>query len=157
MCNEELVNSPISQLEKEVNNVVSEIQVCEQALSEKEVEYLQVRSSKLGRIYLLPKTHNGLTDVVGRPVISNCGTATKHISDYLDFHLHPIVSKSKSYVKDTNYFLSFLAQLGDIPDDALLCTADVVGLYPNILHNEGLEAMRKALGTMQILQFLRSL
>jgi len=34
---EELVNSPITQLEKEVNNTVSEIQVCKQALTEKEV------------------------------------------------------------------------------------------------------------------------
>ena len=45
---EELVNSPISQLQKEIINVVPEIQVCEQALSGKEVEYSQVRTSKLG-------------------------------------------------------------------------------------------------------------
>ena len=37
--------------------MVSENQVCEQALSDKEAEYLQVRGSKLGRFYLLPKIH----------------------------------------------------------------------------------------------------
>ena len=146
---EELDSSPLSELEAEVSNVVSEIQVCEHALSDKEAEYLQVRGSKLGRFYLLPKIHKGLSDVVGRPVISNCGTATEHISEYLDFHLNPLVSKSKSFVKDTNHFLSLLAKLGEIPDNALLCTADVVGLYPNIPHGEGLEAMRKALDTRQ--------
>ena len=30
-------------------------------------------------------------------------------------------------------------------DDVVLCTIDFVGLYPNIPHNEGLIAMRKAL------------
>ena len=32
-----------------------------------------------------------------------------------------------------------------MPDDVILCTIDVVGLYPNIPHDEGLIAMRKAL------------
>ena len=38
-----------------------------------------------------------------------------------------------------------LNELRDLPDDFILCTIDVVGLYPNILHKEGLEAIRKAL------------
>ena len=32
-----------------------------------------------------------------------------------------------------------------MPDDFILCNIDVVGLYPNIPHKEGLEAMRKVL------------
>ena len=39
--------------------------------------------------------------------------------------------------------------MGEIPDNSLLCAVDVLGLYPNIPHNEGLEAMRKALDTRQ--------
>ena len=31
------------------------------------------------------------------------------------------------------------------PDGAILVTLDVVGLYPNIPHDEGLEAMRRTL------------
>ena len=31
-----------------------------------------------------------------------------------------------------------------MPDGFILCTIDVVGLYPNIPHKEGLEAIRKA-------------
>ena len=144
---EELDSSPISQLETEVSNVVLEIQVCEHALSDKEAEDLQVRGSKLGRFYLLFKIHKGLSDVFDRPVISTCGTATEHISEFLDFQLNHLASKSKSFVKDTNHFLSLLAKLGEIPDNILLCTEDVVGLYPNIPHGEGLEAMCKALDT----------
>ena len=32
-----------------------------------------------------------------------------------------------------------------MPEDTILCTIDVVGLYPNIPHEDGLVAMRKAL------------
>ena len=38
-----------------------------------------------------------------------------------------------------------LNELRDLPDDVILCTSDVVGLYPNIPHIEGLEAIRKVL------------
>ena len=129
---EKLGSYPISQLEAEVNNVVSEIQVCEQTLSDKEVEYEQVSASKLGRFYLLPKMHKGLSDVVDRSVISNCGTATEHVSEYLDFHLNLLVSWTRSFIKETSHFLSLLGKLGEVPDNVLLCTANAVGLYPNI-------------------------
>ena len=35
--------------------------------------------------------------------------------------------------------------LGQIPDGAILVTEDVVGLYPSIPHNAGLESLRKTL------------
>ena len=38
-----------------------------------------------------------------------------------------------------------LNALRDLLDDFSLCNIDVVGLYPNIPHKEGLEAIRKAL------------
>ena len=61
----------------------------------------------------------------------------EHISEYLDHHLNPLVSQSRSYVKDTSHFLSRLSKLGKMPEGALLCTVDVVGLYPSIPHGEG--------------------
>ena len=38
-----------------------------------------------------------------------------------------------------------LNELQDFSDDFILCTVEVVGLYPNIPHKEELEAIRKAL------------
>ena len=105
---EELSGDPISQSEEEVRNVVLEIQICEQSLPSKRAECSQIRHSKLGRFYLLPNIHKGLPDVVGRPVISNCGTATEHILDFFYFHLNSLVSKSSSYIKETNHFLALL-------------------------------------------------
>ena len=46
-------------------------------------------------------------------------------------------------MKDTNDFFKKHRSLPNLPDDIILCTVDVVGLNPNIPHNEGLSALRK--------------
>ena len=38
-----------------------------------------------------------------------------------------------------------LSNLPDLSPDTLLCTVDVVGLYPSIPHKDGFEALRYAL------------
>ena len=55
----------------------------------------------------------------------------------------------KSYIKDTNHFLEKLRSLPNLPDDIIFCTVDVVGLYPNIPHEEGLSALLKRLDLRQ--------
>ena len=67
------------------------------------------------------------------------------MSAFLEYHLKPIAQDIKSYIKDTNDFLRKLDALPSLPEDIILCTIDVVGLYPNIPHEDGLVAMRKAL------------
>ena len=39
--------------------------------------------------------------------------------------------------------------LKSIPVGSILCAIDVVGLYPNIPHNDGLDAIRDALETVE--------
>ena len=81
----------------------------------------------------------------GRPVISNCGTPTEKISEFLDTQLKPIMQKSWYYIKDSGHFIRKIKNLTDIPEGAILVTADVVSLYPSILHQAGLKALKKAL------------
>ena len=95
--------------------------------------------------YLLPKINKTCWSVPGRPVISNSSFYRENISGFLDFHLKPIAAKVKSYIKDTNDFLRKLQNLPKLPDDVILCTIDVVGLYPNIPNEEGLLFLKKAL------------
>ena len=118
-------------------------------LNADKVKYFMVKYPKFARFYLLPKIHKRLHDVPGRPVISNCGYYTENISSFLDFHLQPLAREVKSYIKDTNDFLKKLRSLPNLPDDIILCTVDVVGLYPNIPHDEGLSALRKRLDLRQ--------
>ena len=95
-------------------------------------------------MYLLPKIHKRL-NVPGRPVISNCGLLTEKVSEFLDSHLTGIMQESWSFIKDLNDFIKKAKNLKDIPQDGLLVTADVVGLYRSIPHEAGLKALKEAL------------
>ena len=53
--------------------------------------------------------------------------------------------KGWSYIKDSQDFINKLRELGKIPDNDILVTADVVGLYPSIPLNVGLRALKEAL------------
>ena len=53
--------------------------------------------------------------------------------------------KCWSLIKDSQDFINKLHKLGKIPDNAILVTADVVGLYPSIPHNVGLRALKELL------------
>lgn len=114
-------------------------------ITEENRKYLRGKNNKLGRFYLLPKIHKRLVNVPGRPVISNCGTATEGVSEFVDFHLQPIVRTLPHIIKDTTDFLAKLENLGDIPEGAIICTMDVVGLYPHIPHEEGLLYMKETI------------
>ena len=82
-------------------------------------------------------------NVPGRPVISNCGTPTEKVSEFLDSHLQPIMRKGLSYVKDSGDFISKIKRIGSVLENAILVTADVVGLYPSIPYDVGLKALAR--------------
>ena len=86
-----------------------------------------------------------MESVPGRPVISNCGTSTEKVSEFLDSQLKPVMQSSWSYIKDSGDFIKKIKDINNIPKDSILVTADVVGLYPSIPHEAGLEALEKAL------------
>ena len=54
-----------------------------------------------------------------------------------------------SYIKDTEDFSKKVQNMGKIPQDSILVTADVVGLYPSIPHNAGQKAVKDALDCRQ--------
>ena len=118
-------------------------------ITKKELKYFRYefkKSRNLGKLYLLPKIHKSLENVPGRPVISNCSTQTEKVSEFLDPHIKPVMQGGKSYIKDSGHFLEKIKTLRCIPDNVLLVTADVVGLYPSIPHQAGLIALKEALG-----------
>ena len=69
----------------------------------------------------------------------------ENILSFLDHHFQPLAKKVESYIKDANHFLKKLKELGSLSRNAIICTIDVVGLYPNIPHEEGLASIRKHL------------
>ena len=141
---EELTYDPLSGLQQAISTCIQRIKD-RGDIEDMVLEYFKVDKPKLGRFYLLPKIHKRLENVPGRPVISNSGYHTENISAYLDFHLQPLAKEVKSYIQDTNDFVKKLKDLPELPNGAILCTIDVVGLYPNIPHEDGLKALRKSL------------
>ncbi|CAB4043783.1 Hypothetical predicted protein, partial [Paramuricea clavata] len=137
----------VMSLTEESNNMFHKLynQGC---ISKDEFKYFSYdfkNSCALGRLYLLPKIHKRLRNVPGRPVISNCGTPTERASEFLDHHLKPIMKAGKSYIRDTGHFLDKLKEIGKVPENALLVTADVTSLYPSIPHEDGLRALHTKL------------
>ena len=127
-------------------------------ITEKELQYFSYqykKSTSFGKMYLFPKIHKKLDNIPGRPVILNYGTPTEKASEFLDHHLQPIMKSGVSYIKDTNDLLFKLNNLGKIPENACLVTADVVRLYPSIPHDEGLEVLSKQLNARSIISLFQ--
>ena len=96
---------------------------------------------------MLPKIHK--VGHPARPIVSSSGAPTENISAFVDYHLHPLVTKLPSYIQDTSDFLRKLQDLPALPDNTLLVTLDVSSLYTNIPHTEGIDACREALDTRE--------
>ena len=109
------------------------------------VKYFEVKVPTFFGFYLLPKIHKPLNNVPGRPAISNCGNFTENISTFLDFYLQPLPQAVKLYIKDTNDCLNRLLSLPKLPGNTILYTVDVVGVFPNIPHEQGPSSIRERL------------
>ena len=106
--------------------------------------YEYKNATNLGKFYLPPKIHKCLNNVPGRPSIPNYGAPTRKGSEFLDFHLKRIMKNGASYIKDSNDFMNTVKNI-EVSNDALLVTADIIGLYPSISHEAGLKALRNAI------------
>ena len=93
--------------------------------------------------FSLPKIHKPGNP--GRPIVSANGHPTEKISEFVSFHLNPLVQTLPSYIKNTTHLLNKLKDLDVLPANAILVTLDVSSLYTNIPTNEGIDACRKFL------------
>jgi hypothetical protein len=87
------------------------------------------------QIYFLKKLHKD--PIAVRPIVSGCGGPTENISQLVDLHLKPHVTKIPSYLRESAHLISLLENT-KIPKDCTLATIDVKSLYLNIPHEEGI-------------------
>ena len=101
---------------------------------------LQPEKTKISVFYHLPKVHKNKHNPPGRPIISGCGGPTEKLSKLVDHWLQPLVPDQPSYVKDSTHFLQLVEQWNDscspLPQEALIVSIDVAGLYTDIPHQE---------------------
>ena len=145
---EKLSDDPTERFTAEIRSLLEEMKD-KKVLEKENFCFLQPRNVRTSPFYILPKIHK--PGIPGRPIVSSCGAPTEKISYFVDHHLNPLVKKIPSYIKDTNDFLTKLQQLGDLSSESLLVTLDVVSLYTNIPHQEGLDAYREILNPREVL------
>ena len=73
-------------------------------------------------------------------MISNCGTPTEKVPEFLYSEIKSVMREGWSYIKDSGNFIKKLKNIVHISQDAMMVTAYVVGLYPSIPHDAGPEA-----------------
>lgn len=131
---------PTEEFKAVVQDTVNDL-VKDNQLGDKAVRSLVPLSPVPGRFYLLPKIHK--ENCPGRPIVSGIGTVTEQLSRYVDVIISSLPCKFSSYLKDTNHFLLDIDELV-IPDNSVLVTLDVVSLYTNIPHSDGIKAVIQA-------------
>ena len=117
------------------NNI---FQSLKKIITEKELKYFTYKYEKatnLRKLYLFSQRsniHKHKLNVLGCPVISNCGTSTEEDFEFLDHHLQSITRPGMSQIKETNGLLLKIKILIKVPINAILVTNDVDGLASDI-------------------------
>ena len=109
-------------------------------------------AAKFYCIFKVHKEHEPMTAPPPRPIVSGSGSATENIAEFVEYHINDISKEHKSYIQDTPDFLRYIEKINQGPrleDDQILVTWDVVGLYNNILHEDGLESLQEGLDSRQ--------
>ena len=80
-------NNPIKGLNERVITKLKDLKD-KGVISDENCVYLKPdKETKIGRFYLLPKTHKRLLKIPDRPMVSHSGTSTEKISEFLDLQL----------------------------------------------------------------------
>lgn len=107
------------------------------------------REARTRVFYALPKVHKNpdawfLAHRIpkSRPIVSDCGSHTERISQFIEAHLTPYSIIHPSYVKNTYDFLDKI-KTANISENTLLISLDVDNLFTNIPNDLGIEAVKQ--------------
>ena len=97
---------------------------------------------RTAQLYFLKQIHKNPMGI--RPIVSSVNSITENMSKFVDHWLQPIVKQLPSYIKDTTTFANLITQT-TVPIDCKLVSIDVLSLYTNTPHHDGLEAALSSL------------
>ncbi len=122
-------------------------------ISNKQLNYLRPDFNKMTSryFYLLPKIHKPVGSwpdphmPAGRPIVSDCGSESAKICEFIDHFLQPVSNKHESFIKDT---YDFISKVRDqiIQPQWLLISADVESLYTKMKIDRILESIKQVFG-----------
>lgn len=106
-------------------------------ITTKQLKYLTDFEVRTPIFYGLPKIHK--TNIPLRPVVSQINGPTSMVNLLVDKYLAVAEKSIPNILQDTTAFLRLINENYILRDEDLLVTFDVVGLYTNIPHDEGVE------------------
>jgi len=152
------LSQPIHKLNISKINEILESMEAHDFINKKQLQYLRAEETNRARtFYLLPKIHKPRAKwpqpnmPEGRPIVSDCGSESYRISQYIDSFIRPISIRHPSYIKDTYDFVSKIRNQ-EIPQNALLVTGDVSALYTNMRIDRTLQVTKNALSRFPDIQ-----
>jgi hypothetical protein len=134
-----------------INDILSDMQLKKQ-ISEEQFLYLKANETdRPRRFYMLPKIHKARSKwpqpdrmPEGRPIVSDSGSESGRVAEFIDSFIKPISVRHRSYLKDTYHFVRKISH-HLVPREAILVTGDVTALYTNMKHDRIMSTVRAAL------------
>ena len=118
-----------------------------QIISKEESDAMNPYATNAGKFYLNFKVHKPHDNIPPeRAIVSQSGSVTSNIGVFVDFQ-EPS-TKHKSYLQDTPDFIRKVKAMNEkrtLPDNAMLATWDLIGLFTIIPQEEGIDYTRDAL------------
>ena len=146
---EELPTDPNPKYRTDLNQKIDDL-ISFNTINEFEASKLQC-GSRTPYFYGLPKIYKKFDRFPPlRPICSGFNPCTSKLSEFADAFLKPLAQESSSYIKDTSDFVQKIET--DVApllthSKTFLVTMYVSSLYPNIYHQEGIDACETALNT----------
>ena len=141
---EELPTDPYPKYRTDLDEKIYDL-LSSNIINEFEASKLQC-GSRTPYFYGLPKIHKKFDRFPPvRPICSGFNSCTSKLSEFVDAFLKPLAQQSPSYIKDTSNFVQKIET--DVAplvthSKTFLVTMDVSSLYPNIDHQEGIDAVK---------------
>jgi hypothetical protein len=120
-------------------------------ISEEEFAAMCPNDKNPGKFYCNFKVHKAHVHGEApppRPITSGSGSITEGIATFVEFHIQDISTQHETYLQDTPDFLRSIAHINKGPrlnKNAILASFDVIGLFTNIVHKEGLHTLQEQL------------
>ena len=93
---------------------------------------------RMPQFYGLPKDHKPGMPV--RPVVSTCGSLTSNMSLVLERILDQLLPFVPAHLSSTSECIGLLKENCNVPEDCIIASRDIVGLYTNIPIPESIDA-----------------
>ena len=140
----------LERTKSKIRNIVQE-GLDNQILSKEEFEAMIADDKDAAKFYCtfkVHKKHEPMTAPPPRPIVSGSGSVTENIAAFVDHHIKDISKQHPAHLQDTPDFLRYIEKINSGPalePNQILVTWDIVGLYNNIPHDEGMESLEEGL------------